>query len=427
MIQVCLNTSIRNIRTDDGTDFVNQTLKSYYEDIEISHQNSVAQAVTTACYSQNRSLIRKCHNKIPYELLHDRKPDLKYLHVFGALCYPTNDSEDLGLVQKPHSLIPYVPPTNKDWDILFQPIFDEYFNPPPSVTSLVPAVVAPEHANPTDHPLNNVIGNPSRPVSTRHQLQTKAMFCYFDAFLTSVKPKNYKEALKESCWIKVVQEELHKFERLEVKLDELGGVLINKAWLVARGYRQEVGIDFEEYFALVARLEAIQIFIAYAAHKNMIVYQMDVKTAFLNGILREEVYVSQPDGFVDQDNPNHFSKGAVDPTLFTQKEGKDILLYGMESCDPVDTAMVEKSKLDADPQGKEVDPRRYRGMICCMLLCPYLKDSCIALTTYADADHDGFQDTRRSTSGSMQLLGDRLVSWSSKKQKSIAISSTEAE
>ncbi|GKF67489.1 retrovirus-related pol polyprotein from transposon TNT 1-94, partial [Tanacetum coccineum] len=94
----------------------------------------------------------------------------------------------------------------------------------------------------------------------------------------------------------------------KVKLDELGGVLKNKARLVARGYRQEEGIDFEESFAPVARLEAIRIFIAYAAHTNMIVYQMDVKTAFFNSILLEEVYISQPDGFVDQDNHNHVYK-----------------------------------------------------------------------------------------------------------------------
>ncbi|GJS05423.1 retrovirus-related pol polyprotein from transposon TNT 1-94 [Tanacetum coccineum] len=299
----------------------------------------------------------------------------------------------------------------------------------------------------------------------------------------------------------------------------------------------------------------------------MIVYQIDVKTAFLNGILREEVYVGQLDGFVDQDNPNNvyklkkalyglkqvprawydllsnflltqdFSKGTVDPTLFIRRQGNDILLvqiyvddiifasttpelcdefskimcskfkmsmmgkfsfflglqifqnprgifinqskyaleslkkYGMESSDPVDTPMVEKSKLDEDPQGKAVDPTHYRGMVGTLMyltasrpdltfvvcMCAryqakptekhlhaikrifkylrgtvnrglwYPKDSSIALTAYADADHAGCQDTRRSTSGSMQFLGDRLVSWSSKRQKSAAISSTEAE
>nr|GFC41545.1 retrovirus-related Pol polyprotein from transposon TNT 1-94 [Tanacetum cinerariifolium] len=86
------------------------------------------------------------------------------------------------------------------------------------------------------------------------------------------------------------------------------GILKNKAQLVTRGYRQEEGIDFEESFAPVSRLEAIRIFLAYAAHKNMVVYQMDVKTAFLNGNLREEVYVRQLDEFVDSDNPNHVYK-----------------------------------------------------------------------------------------------------------------------
>ncbi|GKG31153.1 retrovirus-related pol polyprotein from transposon TNT 1-94, partial [Tanacetum coccineum] len=91
----------------------------------------------------------------------------------------------------------------------------------------------------------------------------------------------------------------------KVKLDEVGGILKNKARLVAHGYRQEEGIDFEESFAPVARLEAVQIFLTFAAHINMIVYQMDIKTAFLNCFLREEVYVSHPDGFVEPDNPNH--------------------------------------------------------------------------------------------------------------------------
>ncbi|GKD50247.1 retrovirus-related pol polyprotein from transposon TNT 1-94, partial [Tanacetum coccineum] len=114
----------------------------------------------------------------------------------------------------------------------------------------------------------------------------------------------------------------------------------NKARLVARGYCQEEGIDFEESFAPIARLEAIRIFLAFAAHMNMVVYQMDVKTAFLND----------------------FSKGSVDPTLFIRRDGKELLL-GFDSCDPVDTPMVEKSKLDEDKEGKAVDPSHYRDMI----------------------------------------------------------------
>nr|GEV12343.1 retrovirus-related Pol polyprotein from transposon TNT 1-94 [Tanacetum cinerariifolium] len=366
----------------------------------------------------------------------------------------------------------------------------------------------------------------------------------------------------------------------KIKLDELEGILKNKARLVAHGYRQEEGIDFDESFTPVARLEAIRIFLAYAAHKNMLIYKIDVKTKFLNGILREEVYVSQPDRFVDQENPNHVYKlkkslfglkqapracllhlagsqpmlkssykakasviisipslvggvadvvveikgtGTVDSTLFIRRQGKDQLLvqiyvddiiftsttpelcdqfsklmcskfkmsmmgkissflglqisqspkgiflnqsrfaleslkkYGMESSDPVDTPMVEKA----------VDPIDYHGMVGTLMyltanrpdlrfvvcMCAryqakptekhlhavkkifrYLrrtvnhpKDSSIALTAFANADHVGCQDTRRSTSGSMQLLGDRLMSWSLKRQKSVEISSTKVE
>ncbi|GJS01822.1 retrovirus-related pol polyprotein from transposon TNT 1-94 [Tanacetum coccineum] len=293
-----------------------------------------------------------------------------------------------------------------------------------------------------DHPLQNIIGDPSRPVSTRLQLHEQALFCYYDAFLTSVEPKTFKDAQTQSCWIEAMK---------EVKLDELGGILKNKARLVARGYRQEEGIDFKESFALVARLEAVQIFLAFAAHMNMIVYQMDVKTAFLNGILREEVYALHAwyDLLSTFLLSQGFSKGMVDPTLFINGKGKDILLisqsprgiflnqskyaleslkkYGMESCFPVDTLMVEKSKLVEDTQGKVVDPTHYRGMVDTLMYLTSSRPDMVYVVSFADADHAGCQDIRRSTSRSKQLLGDRLVSWSSKRQKSVVISSTEAE
>ncbi|GJU18835.1 retrovirus-related pol polyprotein from transposon TNT 1-94 [Tanacetum coccineum] len=265
-----------------------------------------------------------------------------------------------------------------------------------------------------NHPLANVIGDPSRSVSTRKQHKIDAMWCYFDAFLTSIEPNNFKEAMLESSWIEAIQEEIHEFERLQVwelvpypdlviliklkwfykvKKDELGGLLKNKARLVAKGYRQEEGIDFEELFAPLVRLEAIYIFITNAANKNMTIYQMDVKTAFLNGELREVVYVSQPEGFVDQDKPNHVYR--LKKALYGLKQApracpKGIFInqsnyaleiikkYGMLSSDPIDTPIVDKSKLDKDLHGKPVDPTHYRGMIGSLM---YLTSSRPDLTT----------------------------------------------
>ncbi|GKC18131.1 retrovirus-related pol polyprotein from transposon TNT 1-94, partial [Tanacetum coccineum] len=217
-------------------------------------------------------------------------------------------------------------------DPYFGILIPEVTSDPSSSSDVIHTLVPPDHQVSAhnskwtkDHPLQNIIGALDRPVSTRLQLYEQALFCYYDAFLSSVEPKNYKDALTQACWIEAMQEELNEFERLEVwelvppldkafvitlkwiykvKLNELGGILKNKARLVARGYRQEEARSF----APVARLEAIRIFLAFAAHMNMVIYQMDVKTAFLNGNLREEVYVSQPDGFVDTDKPNYVYK-----------------------------------------------------------------------------------------------------------------------
>ncbi|GJZ46618.1 retrovirus-related pol polyprotein from transposon TNT 1-94 [Tanacetum coccineum] len=288
-----------------------------------------------------------------------------------------------------------------------------------------------------DHPIENVIRDPSRFVSIRKQLQTDAMWCYFDAFLTSVEPKNFKQAMTELSWIDAMQEEIHEFERLQVwelvpcpdkvmliklkwiykvKTKEFGGVLKNKARLVAQGFRQEEGIDFEESFVPVVRIEAIRIFVANAANKNMTIFQTDVKMAFLNGELKEEVYVSQPEGFVDQDNPSHVYK--LRKAMYSLKQAPrawyDMLSsFLLSQYVSKDTPMVEKNKLDEDLQGTPVDATLYHGMIGSLM--------------YLTSNHAGCQDTKHSTSGSALFLGDKLVSWSSKKQKSTAILSTEAE
>nr|GFA79194.1 hypothetical protein [Tanacetum cinerariifolium] len=326
-----------------------------------------------------------------------------WLHLKPESCgnWVKSVGRNSGLVHTTSPLTSYVPPLRNDWDLLFQPMFDELLNPPPSVVNQVPEAIAPidevippvnadstgspslitveqdapstsNSTTPTetqssiipqdvgdDHldievahigsdplfgiPIPEVNSEQSKtpaspqaiiPVSTQLQLHEQALFCYYDAFLASVEPKTYKEALTQSCWIEAMQEELNEFERLEV-------------WELVPRPDKEEGIDVEESFAPVARLEAIRIFLAYAAYRNMVVYQMDVKTAFLNGNLREEVYISQiPRGiFINQ------SKYALE----------SLKKYGFESCDPVNTLMVEKSKLDEDREGKAVDPLHYRG------------------------------------------------------------------
>ncbi|GJW96130.1 retrovirus-related pol polyprotein from transposon TNT 1-94 [Tanacetum coccineum] len=599
-LQVRLNARVRNVRTDNGTEFVNLTLREWYENVGITHETSIARTPqqNSVVERRNQTLVEAAQtmlifSKAPLFLLtkaintacYTQNPmDSKQFSSTLGLHYMTPVTSSIGLVDvslvpeavalRTEVLVDSPVSTSIDQDAPstsipssqeheHSPIISQGFEESPKTptfhddplnesphedstsqgsSSNVRQLHTPlEHLGrwTKDHPIANVIGDPSRSVSTRKQLETDAMWCYFDAFLTSVEPKNFKQAMTEPSWIDAMQEEIHEFERLEVwelvpcpdkvfliklkwiykvKTDEFGGVLKNKARLVAQGFRQEEGIDFEESFAPVARIEAIRIFVANAAHKNMIIYQMDVKTAFLNGELKEEVYVSQPEGFVDQDNPSHvyklkkalyglkqaprawydmlssflisqqFTKGAVDPTLFTRHAGNDILLvqiyvddiifassntaiprgifineskyayeivkkYGLHSTDSIDTPMIENKKMDEDLQGKQVDATLYRGMIRSLMyltssrpdlnhdvcLCAryqakpnkkhlqavkwifrylngtiniglwYSKDIDISLTAYVDADHVRCQDTRRSTSGSAQFLGDNLV------------------
>nr|GEW02580.1 hypothetical protein [Tanacetum cinerariifolium] len=464
MILVRLKVPVRCIQIDNGTEFDNQTLREYYEQVDIFHETSVA------CSSQQNSVVERRNRT----LIEDARTMLIYAQA------PLFLWAEAVATTSPKVITPIAAST-----VL------------PSSTTVDQDAPSPSNSYTTPETQPPVI--PVDVEEDNHDIEVAHMGNdpYF----------------------------------VDVKLDELGGILKNKTWLVARGYRQEEGIDFEESFA------------------------------------PEEVYVSQPDGFVDLDNPNHvyklkkalyelkqaprawydmlslflisqdFSKGSVDPTLFIRRNGNDLLLvqiyvndiifatstpelcdsfakimyskfkmsmmgkilfflgllisqsprgifinqskyaleplkkYDFESYDLVDIPMVEKSKLDEDKEGKAVDPLHYHGMIGTLLyliasrldlqfsICTcaryqarstkkhlhavkrifrylrgtvnqglwYPKDSSISLTEFTDADHAGCQDTHCNTSGSLQFLGDRLISWSSKRQKSTAISNTEAE
>ncbi|GJR23857.1 retrovirus-related pol polyprotein from transposon TNT 1-94 [Tanacetum coccineum] len=396
-----------------------------------------------------------------------------------------------------------------------------------------------------DHPLDQVIGDPFKPVMTRQRLHT-------DSEELVPRPKGKNIITLKWLW--------------KNKCDAENIVVRNKTRLVAKGYKQEEGIDFEESFAPVARLEAVWMFIANVAHTNITIFQMDVKTTFLNGPLKEEVYVSQPEGFIDPEFPDYvyrlkkalyglkqesrawydklssfliehgFTKGIIDLTLFTRRHGEDILLvqvyvddiifgstnpdfskrfanlmknnfemsmmgelkfflrlqvhqsprgifisqsqyaiellkkHGLDECVSMSTPMATE-RLDADLQGTPTDQTTYRHMIGGLMyltasrpdiafatfVCAryqarptvkhlkevkrifrylrqsynmglwYPKDSGFELIAYSDADHAGCKDDCKSTSGGLQFLGGKLMSWSSKKQDCTAMSTAEAE
>ncbi|GJT81368.1 retrovirus-related pol polyprotein from transposon TNT 1-94 [Tanacetum coccineum] len=246
------------------------------------------EAIATASYTQNRSIIVPSYKKTTYHVINDRKPSIRHLHVFGTSSVNKSSSPTENSKRQDTS-----PTTNIQTS-----------TEPTTPTTIV---LAEEN-------------NDNQAADTQFQQDKLSILSVH----RTVEPKNIKEAMADSAWIEVMQEEQHQFDRLQVwelidkpfgktliklkwlwknKKDEDQTVIRNKVRLVAKGYAQEEGIDFEESFAPVARLEAVWIFIAYAAHKSFPIYQIDMKTAFFNGPLKEEVFVAQPDGFVDPDRP----------------------------------------------------------------------------------------------------------------------------
>src|SRR5919202_809639 len=741
--EVLYKLTVRQLRSDNGTEFKNVTLNSFCDEKSISQcysaartpqQNGVAErrnrtiieaarsmiseanlkikfweyAVHTACFTQNRSLIVKRHQKTAYEVLKKRQPEVGYFHIFGSPCFILNQRDHLGKfdekaddgiflgysiglktyrvynlktkkvddtinvkiedltsdqVSSAHDdahnahfeelSCPLMEESQAEGEVFYDAENDEDIVRPITVAvptpqsqdiyndnslhhedvpSASPTSFQPDNSQGSnaqaespilintsssnsigdqaegidnhqaeassvshpcvvtkwtkDHPIELIIGNRNAGVQTRRQATSN--FCLFVNFVSKVEPTKIEEVINDPSWVNAMQEELTQFERNKVwnlvppptdasilgtqcihrnKLAAHGVVIRNKARLVAQGYSQEEGIDYDETFAPVARLEAIRIFLAFSANKNFKVYQMDVKSAFLNGKLNEEVYVRQPPGFESSKFPNHvyklnkalyglkqaprawyetlskfllenqFVRGNVDKTLFTQKHGKDILLvqiyvddiifgsssqtlckeftelmsnhyemrmmgeltyflglqvkqmkngifisqtkyvnellskFGFKDCSSMKTPMATATKLDQDVKGKPVDITAYRGMIGSLLyltssrpdimfatcLCAryqanpkeshlmavkrifrylkgtpnlglwYPKDSGFELIGYSDSDFAGCKIDRKSTTGSCQLLGNRLGSWSSKKQHSVSTSTAEAE
>nr|GEX04286.1 hypothetical protein [Tanacetum cinerariifolium] len=576
-ISILLQSSVIIIRTDNGTEFKNQTLVEAARTMLIFSCAPLflwAEAITTAYLTQNRSIIHRRFNKTPYELINERKLDISFLHVFGALCYPKNDREDIGKLSakgdigffisysadscafrvynrrtkkiiktinvsfdelsamafEQHSSKPGLQSmTSRELDLLFEAMYDDYIGGQPSSASRT-VLAAQAHqaslqpktctdnvsnamfdensfvnpfANPStnaaesssshyvdpsnmhtfyqpypyefqwtkDHPLEQVIGEPSRPVLTRNQLWTDSDMCMYALTMSTMEPKNVKEAMTDPAWIESMQEEL----------------------------------------------------LHICEHKLFTEFQMYVKTAFLHCTLKEDVYVCQPEGFIDADHPrhvyklkkalyglkqaprvwydelsmfllqHHFFKGTIDPTLFIRRFDNDILVvqvyvddiifdsthprytqlffdlmksrfkmsmmgemtfflslqvnqspcgifinqsnyvleilkkYGIESCDPVGTPMEIKYELDLDQNGTPVDATKYHSMIGALM---YLTSSrldivhatCLCAQYQAKptekhlkevkrifhVDYVGCKDIFKSTSGRAQFLGEKL-------------------
>ncbi|GJZ27136.1 retrovirus-related pol polyprotein from transposon TNT 1-94 [Tanacetum coccineum] len=316
-------------------------------------------AVDTSTYILNRILIRPFLGKTPYELFKGRKPNLEYFKVFGSKCFILNTKDYLTKFDPKATECIFLgySSNSKAYNVLNKETmkveeslnikFDE--SPPPKSPPLVDddlldiniienqdkdlevkenKPLNKEIANikeSKDHPIETVIESLNQR-TLRSQVQNQSnFFC----FVFSIEPKNIKEAIQNESWFMAMQEELNQFKTNDVwslvpppknqtiigkkwvfknKLDENGVVSRNKGRLVAQGYNQQEGIDFDETYAPVARLESIRILLAYAYAHDFKLFQMDVKSAFLNGFINEEVYVAQPPEFIDFEKPNHIFK-----------------------------------------------------------------------------------------------------------------------
>ncbi|GKB96722.1 retrovirus-related pol polyprotein from transposon TNT 1-94, partial [Tanacetum coccineum] len=375
------DTKVKQLRSDNGTEFRNHTLEAFCDE--------KGEAINAACYTQNRSIIVKRHRKIAYEVFRGRAPDISYFHVFGCPVHIHNHRDHLGkfdekaddgfflgtegdainfnevnsfpddefqpiIISSP--LVPSIPEDSSIPNIEdVVPNLDETVHPDSAAVSDLTEWSREKHIE-----LLNIIGEPLAGVTTRSRIRDSDIASASEC-LTLV-PKPYGKTIIGLKWV------------FRNKMDEEGVVTKNKARLVAKWYRQEQGINYDETFAPVARLEAIRIFLAYSSYMGFIVYQMDVKSAFLNGKILEEVYVEQPSGFESSDFLNHVCK--LNKALYGLKQAP-IAWY---QANPKESHLVAMKRI-----------------------------------------------FRKSTSGGCQILGGKLVCWSAKKQSSVAMSSVEAE
>ncbi|GJT13321.1 retrovirus-related pol polyprotein from transposon TNT 1-94 [Tanacetum coccineum] len=365
----------------------------------------------------SRSIIVKRHRKIAYNVFRGRSPDISYFHVFGCLMHIHNHRDHLGKFDEKAD----------DGFFLGYSLVDKAFRTESPQIEDLQVLNESDYLESDDRwsrekhiELFNIIGEPLDRITTRSRVRdseaASAHECLYVNFLSQIEPKRLIEALQEERWVIAMN-----------KMDESGVVIKNKARLVAQGFRQEEGIENDETFAPVARLEAISIFLAYAAYIGFMVYQMDVKSAFLNAKILEEVYVQQPLGFESNEFPNHVCK--LDKALYGLKQAP-------RACASVKCPMLPPNNLGPDESRVSVNETMFKDMIgSLMYLTASRPDIQFSTCLYAryQANHKESHLVavkrifRKSTSGGCQILGGKLVCWSAKKQSSVAMSSAEAE
>nr|GEW00623.1 uncharacterized mitochondrial protein AtMg00810-like [Tanacetum cinerariifolium] len=493
LVQRGIHAQVKIVRTDKGTKFLNKTLHAYFASEGILYQTSVAQT------PEQNGVVERRNEKGDACIFVGYATQSRAYRVFNKRTRVIVESIHVNFDELPQMASDHVSsdPAPECQSTAFEhvslsPCLQCQENVTQVVPTQAPTVASTENINQAEMIAENAqvendefINIFCTPVQDRGEISSR----HVDS---SNMHTFYQHHPSEHRWTKdhpleqVIRnpsqsEKLHQFDRLDIwklverplcknvinmkwlwknKCDEENIVIRNKSHLVAKGYAQKEGVDFEESFAPVARLEAIRLFIAYVAHKSFTVYLVDVKTTFLYGPLKEEVYVNQPDGFVDLYHPDK---------VYHHKKA----LYGLKQAPRVcvGTPMATKH-LDADLSGTPVDQTKYHSMVGALMYLTasrpdivhtacycaryqakptekhltaikrifwylkdtihmglwYPKDTGFDLTTFLDSDHAGYLDSRKSTYGGIQFLdGDKLVSWSSKKQDCTSMSSAKAE
>ncbi|GJW56435.1 putative ribonuclease H-like domain-containing protein [Tanacetum coccineum] len=514
-IENLVDKKVKIIRSDNGTEFKNKVMDDFCREKGIKREYSVArtpqqngvaerrnrtlieaartmladsklpttfwaEAVSTACYVQNMVLVVKPHNKIPYELFRGLKPALNFMRPFGCHVTILNTLDNLGKFdgKSDEENKPMIEGNGLKWlfdiDSLTQsmnyvPIaVGTISNESAGIKGELNAVMDQKQVKDGPH---NESDEKDKSEDDSSPKEVNAVVQHVNTAIPEVntdEPEVDLGNITNSYTVPTTPNiRIHKDRPIKNVIGDVEAMQEELLqFKLQQGHRQEEGIDYEEVFAPVARIEAIRLFLAYASFMGFLVYQMDVKSAFLYGTIEEEVYVTQSPGFKDPDHPdkvykvvkalyglhqaprawyetlanyllgNGFKRGKIDQTLFIKKQKGDILLVHVyvddiifgstnkELCTAFEKLMKDKFQMSSMGElnlflGLEIDDgvfdvfSTHLGQILCLqyVHVPDSKDSPFELVAYTDSDYAGATQDKKSTTGGCQFLGNRLISW----------------